>query len=170
MSRRDLLLPIALIGAVLPASARDRGPSTPEERERVVKLAAESEKDPLAAMARDGRWFEKWIDEIPDIMFGPEAPARWGETNAKGDLRRVFVFQYQLGGVVYQIQHQIKEPKTLEEKVAVHQAALESVLRAYESLRAKRPENRSEKMDEAIALRDKGEFPAFVKSLFAAKR
>lgn len=170
MPRTACLIPAALIALMaVPAHAKGRGPSTSEERDRVLKLTDEAGKDPLGAYARDGRWFDKWLDEIPDIAFGPEAPAGWCEDNAKGDLRRVMRFEYQLGGVTYQIQHQIAEPKTLDEKLAIHQAALEQVLRAYASLRDAKPENRSAKMDEALATRDKGGLPAFVKSLFAAR-
>ncbi|GLH74509.1 hypothetical protein GETHLI_30110 [Geothrix limicola] len=171
MALRHLLVPAALVAALHPAAqAHGRGPSTPEERAHVLKLAADADKDPLAAMAAEGRWFDKWVDEVPDIMFGGEAPARWCEGAAKGDLRKVLRFQYQLSGIAYQIEHQLLEPKTLEHKLAIHQAALEGVLRAYETLRSKAPENRSEKMEEALALRAKGELPAFVKSLFAARR
>lgn len=168
MPRQTLLVSAALVAVIAtPLRAEGRGPSTPEERGRVLNLAAEAGKDPMGAYTRDGRWFDKWLDEIPDIMFGPEAPARWCESNAKGDLRRLMRFEYELGGVAYQIQHQIAQPKTQDEKLAIHQAALESVLRAYESLRDAKPGNRSPKMDEALALRDKGGLPDFVKSLFA---
>lgn len=170
MPRQTLLVSAALVAVVAtPLRAEGRGPSTADERARVLSLATEAGKDPLGAMARDGRWFDKWLDEIPDISFGPEAPARWCEANAKGDLRRLIRFEYELGGVSCQIQHQIAQPKTLDEKLAVHQAALEQVLRAYESLRDAKPGNRSPKMDEALALRDKGGLPDFVKSLFAAR-
>lgn len=161
-----LVLPALVVAMALPARAEGRGPSTPEERGRVLELAEAAAKDPLGAYARDGRWFDQWLDQIPDIMFGPEAPARWCESNAKGDLRRTLRFEYELGGVAYQIRHQIPAPKTRDEKLAVHQAALEQVLRAYESLRDARPENRSPKMDEALATLDKGGLPAFVTSLF----
>jgi hypothetical protein len=171
MSFRSLLAPIVVIGAFsTPALAQERGPSTAEERDRVVKLALESEKDPLGALAKEERWFEKWLEAVPDILFGPEAPARWCESAAKGDLRKALRFQYSVSAVAYQIQHKIFEPKTMEEKLAIHQAALEGVLHAYETLLPKRPENRSDKMEEALALRAKGELPAFVKSLFAGKR
>lgn len=164
-------IPVLLAGLLaLPLSARGRGPSTPEERARALALAVSSSKDPLAALAQDGRWFDQWMDEVPDLNFHPEAPARWCAEAAQGDLRRVLRFEYELGGVAYQIQHQIAQPRTLEEKLAVHQAALESVLRAYESLRDRRPGNRSAKMDEALAMRNKGELPAFVKRLFQGGR
>jgi carboxypeptidase Q len=170
MSRRVVFL-IAALTLVTTAQAADRGPSTPEERARVVQLAAASDGDPLKAMAADGRWFEKWLDEVPDLSFGPEAPARWMEANAKGDLRRVAVFKYQVGAIAYMIQHQIADPrKAPDQLVAVHTAALEGVVRAYRVLRDTKPENRSPKFDEALEKLDKGEFPAFVKSLFGAAR
>ena len=166
-----LTLTVTSIGASsAQAHAEGRGPSTAEERARALKIASESEKDPLGVMAAEGGWFEKWIQDIPDIQFGPEAPARWIANAAKGDLRKVMQFQYTVSAVAYQIQHQVYDPKTLEEKLAIHQAALEGVLRAYESLLPKRAENKSEKMEEAIALRGKGELPAFVKSIFDKKR
>ncbi|HEU4952446.1 MAG TPA: hypothetical protein VFT46_10870 [Holophagaceae bacterium] len=166
----SLILPALVVTLALPVRAEGRGPSTPQERDRVLALAASAAQDPLGTYARDGRWFDQWLDQIPDLTFGPEAPARWCESNAKGDLRRLMRFEYELGGVVYQIQHQVPQARTLEEKLAVHQAALEQVLKAYASLRDAKPENRSPKMDEALALRDKGELPAFVKSLFEGGR
>lgn len=169
MPRTTLLLVPALVATMaLPARAEGRGPSTPQERDRVLALAASAAQDPLGAYARDGRWFDQWLDQIPDITFGPEAPARWCEANAKGDLRRLMRFEYELGGVAYQIEHQLPQARTREEKLAVHQAALEQVLKAYASLRDAKPGNRSPKMDEALDLQGKGQLPAFVASLFAA--
>ncbi|HET8715828.1 MAG TPA: hypothetical protein VFM16_08380 [Holophagaceae bacterium] len=164
------VLPALVATMALPVRAEGRGPSTPQERDRVLALAGDAGKDPLAAYARDGRWFDQWLDQIPDLTFGPAAPARWCEAQAKGDLRRLMRFEYELGGVVYQIQHQLPQARSREEKLAVHQAALEQVLKAYASLRDLKPENRSPKMDEAVALRDAGQLPAFVASLFEGTR
>jgi hypothetical protein len=44
-------------------------------------------------------------------------------------------------------------------------AGVEGVLRAYETLLAQRPENRTPQMDQALALRSSGGLPAFVKAL-----
>lgn len=169
---RTLLVPIALVGAVSsPLLAMGRGPSTPEERARVIKMALDSEKDPIGVRAAEEAWFEKWIEEIPDIMFGPDQTARWCEGSAKGDLRKVWRFQYSVSAVAYQIQHNIPDPlRKPEDRFAVHLAAVEGVLKAYETLLPLRPENRSEKMDEALVLRAKSELAPFVKSLLAAKR
>ena len=45
-----------------------RGPSTPEERARAVKIAHDLENDPMAKGAEEQRdWVIRWIIEIPDI-------------------------------------------------------------------------------------------------------
>lgn len=161
-------VPAALVALLaLPAAATDRGPSTPEERAKVVRLAAESTQDPLKVHATEGRWFAKWIDEVPDLAFGPEAPARWMEGAVTGDLRRIAIFQYELGGVAYMIQHGLADPrKAPDQGLAVHTAALEGVIRAYAALRDLKPGNRSPKMDEALARLEQGTFSAFVQGLF----
>ncbi|HJV91677.1 MAG TPA: hypothetical protein VJ623_15300 [Holophagaceae bacterium] len=166
---KPCLLPAALVAllAAAPATAADRGPSTPEERQRVVRLAADSDKDPLKAHAAEGRWFAKWMDEVPDLTFGPDQPARWMESAVKGDLRRIAVFKYEVGGVAYMIQHGIADPrKAPEQQVAIHTAALEGVVRAYAVLRDLKPENRSDKLEEALARLNQGTFPAFVQGLY----
>src|SRR5690349_293828 len=104
MPRPTLLVSAALVVVIAtPLRAEGRGPSTPDQPARVLGLATEAGKDPLGAYSRDGRWFDKWLDQIPDITFGPAARAMWCESNAKGDLRRVMKFEYELGGVAYQI-------------------------------------------------------------------
>lgn len=168
---RTLLVPIAIVGAISsPVLAQGRGPSTPEERTRVMKMAQDSEKDPLGIHAKEKKWFQKWTDEVPDFMFGPDETTLWCEANAKGDLGKVVFFQYLLSSSAYQIKHQIPDHRKPGAREVVAQAGVEGVLLAYEALLNKRPENRSEKMDEALALRAKGELHAFVKSLLNAKR
>lgn len=155
------------IGLAAPAWA-ERGPSTPEERERVVKLADAANRDPIGVMnSPDGRWFMKWSEEIPDYMFGPDKGAFWMERGAaKGDLRRVMRFHHMLSTAAYQVQNQITDPEknaaALEGKTI---AGIEGLLHAYESLKDKRPENHSEELEQAIAMRDQGKLAAFVQSL-----
>ncbi len=145
-----------------------RGPSTPDEHARVVALAAAADKDPLATMSSpDGRWFEKWADEIPDYMFGPDSGAYWFMTTAaKGDLKRVLRFHHTVSTAAFQVQNKVTDPrKTPADQDAKTLAGVEGLLRAYESLLAKNPDNRSPKVDEAIAIRNKGGLAAFVKAL-----
>lgn len=167
---RKLLALIALSGVLsVPVIAHAaRGPSTADERARVVKIAAESRKDPIAAEAANGNWFEQWITDVPDVNLHPEGVAKWCLRSAKGDLRKVIQFQFGANAVAYQIEHNILAPKKPEDVSAVNLAALEGVLAAYEILLAQDPKNRSQKMDDALVRRSKGELAAFASEIAAA--
>ncbi len=157
------------LSTAAPALAQGaRGPSTPEENARVVQLAAVSDKDPIAAMtSSEGRWFDKWADDVPDYRFGPDNGAFWMFNGAaKGDLKRVLRFHHTVSTAAYQVQNHIADPQQSQEQFeAKTLAGVEGLLRAYESLLAKSPENRSEQLDQAIVLRGKGQLAAFVKAL-----
>lgn len=160
-----------VVGGVFAAPALaqgGRGPSTAEENARIVQLAAAADKDPIAVMtSADGRWFEKWADDVPDYHFGPDDGAFWMMNGAaKGDLKRVLRFHHTLSTAAFQVQHKISDPRASKAQLeAKTLAGVEGLLRAYESLLAKRPENRSDQLDQAIVLRNKGELAAFVKAL-----
>jgi hypothetical protein len=161
---------IVAIGASLaaPAFAADRGPSTPDENARVVQIAAAADKDPIATMtSADGRWFEKWGEDVPDYHLGPDKGAYWFMTTAaKGDLKRVLRFHHSVSVAAYQVRNGIFDPrKNPAHAEAATLAAFEGLLRAYESLAAKRPENRSEPAEQALAARNKGALAEFVKAL-----
>ena len=56
------------VGSAQQPQRPQRGPSTPEERTRAVKIAHDLENDPLAKDAKEQRdWVIQWIIEIPDI-------------------------------------------------------------------------------------------------------
>lgn len=145
-----------------------RGPATPQEQARIVQLAAVADKDPVSAMSStEGRWFEKWADQVPDYQFGPDKGVFWvAMKGAKGELKPVVRFQHTVSSAVFQLKHQVndprKDPAQMEAKTL---AGVEGLLRAYESLLAKSAENRSVKLDEAVAIRNKGGLAAFVKAL-----
>lgn len=171
MTSHPRIIPAALICLAIVPLRAERGPSTPEERARVQRLATETDQDPLKLLTPEGRWFVKWMEEVPDVTFGPEAPARWMEKEAKGELRRVAVQKYMVGGVAYMLAHGLQDSrKAPDQGTAVHQAALEGVVRAYEALRDKKPENQSAAFDEALARLKAGTFPAFVAGLYPKSR
>jgi len=163
------LLTLAALSTALHVTAAPapRGPSTAEERARVVKLAAESQKDPIAVRAANEAWFEQWISDVPDYMFKPLAVANWCMRSAKGEMRKVIQFQFGTSALAYQIEHNLPDPQKPEDVSAVNLAGLEGVLAAYETLVAKDPGSRSPKMDEALARRSKGELAAFAAEIAA---
>lgn len=160
-----------LIGAclALPARAQNgRGPASPDEIAQVVQIAAASDKDPVATMtSSEGRWLQKWIDEVPDYNFGPDKAAFWLMSGAaKGELKRVAIFQHAASTAAYQVQHRIQDPRQSPETLeAVTIAGLEGVLRAYENLLPAHPDIRTAALDSALAARDKGTLAQFVAGL-----
>ena len=149
------------------AAQSARGPSTAEERARVMKIDADSRKDPIGVAAANAAWFEQWISDVPDVTLNPEAVAKWCARSAKGDLRKSIQFQFGVGAVAYQLAHNLPDPKQAADISAVNLAALEGVLAAYESLLAKDENNRSPKMDEALARRNKGDLAVFAAAIAA---
>lgn len=143
-------------------------PATAEDKQRVVKLAAAADKDPLGVMrSAEGRWFEKWSDDVSDYMFGPDAGAFWFHNGvAKADLARVLRFHHTLSTAAFQLQKNMtdpmKDPVAMEAKTI---AGIEGLLRAYESLVAKNPENRVQAIDDLLVVRNKGGLSDFVKKL-----
>ena len=50
-------------------TAEERGPSTAEERAKVIEITHKLESDPLNPQADEWRvWLAKWIDEVPDVV------------------------------------------------------------------------------------------------------
>jgi hypothetical protein len=158
---------VALFGALTTSALAQaaRGPSTPDERARVSKLADDSRKDPLTVHAANAAWFEQWLSDVPDFMFKPESVAKWCVRVAKGDMKKVVRFQFSVSALDYQVKHKLPDPTEPADVAAVNLAALDGVLAAYETLLAKDEANRSPKMDEAIVRRNKGELAAFATEL-----
>ena len=150
------------------AAHAQRGPATAEEGERVVKLAALADKDPLTVMnSVEGRWFQKWADDVPDYQFGPDKGVFWFHNGvAKADLMRVLRFHHTVSTAAFQWQNKIKDPRQNEAgDEAKTLAGVEGVLRAYETLVAKNAENRVAAIDELIAARNKGGLADLVKKM-----
>lgn len=166
-----LLAALALgVGLAAPALAQaTRGPTTPEEAARIVQLAAAADKDPVGVMSSaDGRWFEKWAEEAPDYQLGPDKGVFWLHTSgaAKGELRRVLRFHHTVSTAAFQIEQRILDPHANPAQMEARTlAGVEGLLRAYETLVAKREETRTPQMDQALALRNSGGLAAFVKAL-----
>lgn len=68
LRRRLVMAAVVLVGALERRPAEARGPSTPEERAKVVALTRMLELDPLAEDAPAARdWLRAWAIEVPDL-------------------------------------------------------------------------------------------------------
>lgn len=147
--------------AVTSTEAVERGPSTPEERARVVQMASDSEKNPLQIQAANAEWLKKWVNDVPDLTLNYGAVSDWLGRAAKQESREAIKFQFTASVMAFQIQN----PAKAEKQSANDLAGVEGALRAYETLLGQDDKYRSAKIDVAVAARNKGELPAFLKSL-----
>lgn len=162
-----LLLALMLVGLGPAASAKGRGPSTPEERARVLHLTKASEANLASGLSDPDRtWFLTFIQEVPDLTFAAGPVGAWCVKSVRMSLAPAVVFHVMLAAVAFQIEH----PDRAQDAEATDQAALESFLRAYQNLVKASPEARSAELDHAVTLRDQGTLAAFVRQLRTKKK
>jgi hypothetical protein len=167
VAARDLIPPAALLPVVAsaPASAQEsapaRGPSTPDERARVLRMALEAAQNPLQVQQRDGAWLKAWVNEIPDLVLDYGPVFSWVKASAGADIREAIGFQYTASAMAFQIRH----PALAGQQAAIDAAGMEGVLRAYETLVREDPRRASAKLDRALSARNKGELTAFLGTL-----
>jgi hypothetical protein len=144
---------LALAVLALPALA-ERGPSTKAERQRAVQVTRRLEKDPLAKGGdEDRRWLFEWIVEIPDIQVRTcESPLDQLRDDQDGRRGRELFLQQVFGITTFLIEN----PKRKDDWVAQQTAGLESVLRAYRSLRKVEPSVRWRSLERYDELRREG--------------
>jgi hypothetical protein len=158
---RAIAIATLVIGFLAPrtAGAQTRGPSTPEERARAVKVAHELEEDPLAKGAKEHReWMIQWIIAIPDITvnvcfdyFGtlPASPKAHSE-----EITRQMV----LSSAAFMIEH----PDKAKDEQAVALSGLLGALKAYQAILKQDAASRWPQMDRLIQMRAKGELDDYV--------
>lgn len=143
------------------ASTTERGPSTPDEHARVIRMALDAERNPRLVQQRDGAWLNAWVEAVPDLSIEYGTVFSWIKGAAKADVREALTFQYTASAMAFQIQH----PDSAGMQSAVDAAAMGSVLRAYAALLREDATLASPSLDRAMSARDKGQLPAFLGSL-----
>jgi hypothetical protein len=147
-----LVLCVSLISGQLCAQ-NNRGPSTPEERAKAVKIAHKLENDPLSADAKDERaWIVRWLIEVPDIhvklctdVIGPKFAS---EKPYGGEL----VGQLMASQAAFVIEN----PSKSDDDVAVYTAGAEGVLKAYQSIQKQKPNVKRPSLDALLAQQASG--------------
>lgn len=160
---RSLVLASLVLAA--PLTARARGPSTPEERKRAVQTTRKLEREPLSRSSSEARkWLFQWIVDIPDIHVtscrGPLDVLQRDEEDPYG---QVLYVQSVFGMAAFLVEH----PEKKDDWAAVQTAGIESVLRAYESLRRADSEVRWRELDRLAAAQKAGKLRAIVKQEMA---
>jgi hypothetical membrane protein len=143
-----------------------RGPSTPQERAKVVALVRSLEQAPFAADAgANRRWLREWIIDVPDISFR-SCPELLG--HALGDAYP-YADEVNLQVLFSGAAFTVEQPAEARDASAVYRAGVDGALRAYEVVLESRPDARTAFMDDLLAKRERGELAPLVSALAAQK-
>lgn len=150
--------------AILPGMAdAARGPSTPKERAKALRLIRQLEEDPSFDGARDARrWLSLWLVEVPDLHADLCPELLGGTAFERKRLPGEVVAQMMYSGAAYRIEH---EEGSREQ---VYLAGVTGALKVYESLLATRPHVRSPLLDGLVGRRDAGTLAAHVAGTMSA--
>ncbi len=140
--------------------ATERGPSTPEERAKVVDLVHKLETDPLNPEAEQWRvWLAQWIDEVPDIVV-PVCPGLLPQLlRSQRNYSHELAMQVVYSSAAFIVQH----PKEQVDQQAVFVAGVEGALKSYEAILKARPRARWFFLDNLIQMRNKGELKEYLR-------
>ena len=171
---RRVLTAIVFVGLMcVPCLAQrqdeERGPSTVEERTKVVKLTRQLERDPLGKEAKEARqWLTVWMIHVPDIVVRP-CGALLGPVVGAGT-KDDYSAELQSQMMYAQAALVIENPERTNDVHAMYVASVESALKTYEAILKKKPAARRPYLDDLLAKRDKGEIHAYVKQAMASCR
>lgn len=150
------LVPVCLVllCALQVHQAQTRGPSTPEERAKVIELTRWLEQNPLAENALANRqWLRQWITDVPDIRFKVCSELIGPGLGDNYPYSQEINLQTLFSGAALTLEHQDKA----RDDAAVFTAGIEGALRVYEVLLKSKPDARSALLDDLLAKRDRGE-------------
>ncbi len=158
------VLALALLVLAAPRLAEARGPSTPDERKRALEVTRKLEREPLSRKSmQDRRWLFQWIVEIPDInVLSCKGPLDPLEQDEEGYGQLLYV-QSVFGMAAYLIEH----PDKKNDWVSVQTAGIESVLRAYESIRKADSAARWKELDRLVTAQKSGKLKGIVQKEMA---
>jgi len=167
-SRNLRRLPFALYALVLlcpllaPSRllAEERGPSTAEERAKVIDLTHKLETDPLNPQADEWRvWLAQWIDEVPDVVVPICPPLLPQLLRSNRNYAHELAMQVVYSSTAFIVEH----PTEQVDQQAVFQAGVDGMLKAYQSIIKVKPRARWYFLDSLIQMRDKGELKEYLR-------
>ena len=131
-----------------------RGPSTPEERERAVKVAHDLENAPLDKSLRpDREWAIKWLIEVPDVHVKLCTNPLGDFMKSKYKYSSELIGQLTLSSAAFVIAH----PDKAGDDIAQYTAGVEGVLKAYQSILREKQSAKSKSLDDLLLKQSQGQ-------------
>jgi hypothetical protein len=152
-----LLFLVSIFLSVASAQQK-RGPSTPEERDRFVKVAAAFQADPLnKALQPDREWAILFLIEVPDISISICIEMMpW--TKDKYELSGELTVAAMLAAGSFVIKNGSSD------QFAVNTAGVEAALEAYRKIVAADPKKVSKRTNELLEKQKRAELAEFVRA------
>ena len=160
--RTAVLVCLGIINLQLLASgqALERGPSTPEERQRVISIAHKMEQKPLdKGLRKDQEWALDWIEEVPDVHVDLCKAVLGDFTDSSYKYRSLLAVQLTLSSAAFIVEN----PQQADDQVGEFMAGVESVLRAYQAILKQSPKDKSAELDTLLEKQSHGQLKDFVR-------
>ena len=142
------------------SAADERGPSTAEERAKVIDLTHKLETDPLNPQAEEWRvWVAQWIDEVPDVVVPICPPLLPQLLRNNRNYAHELAMQVVFSSAMFIVEH----PERQVDQQAVFQAGVDGMLKSYEAILKAKPRARWYFLDSLIQMRDKGELKEYLR-------
>jgi hypothetical protein len=151
-----LVLPLLLTG---PARSAERGPSTPEERQKAVELVKVLETAPWSDEAKEARaWLTAFLNEAPDITV-KKCLSLLGSASERQGISADLQLQHMFSGAAYILQHPGAGAGSTETFVA----ALEGTLKSYSALRGHNSIEAQPRLEQLLQIQKDGQLEAYVR-------
>lgn len=158
-SRR--FLGLCLASFVLAAAAIvPNGPSTPEERQRVLAIAHKLEAAPLDQTLYPERdWARQWVIENPDVRIKTCNALLVDLRRPRYKFRQELNDQLMLSSAAFLIEHPDQTGDHLAEEVA----GIQGVLKAYTAILKSNPDVHAQSLDNVLEKQSQGKLAEWVR-------
>lgn len=137
-----LVFLLTVIGA-----QQNRGPSTPEERERFVAIVHKLEAAPLdESLHPDREWALIWLIQVPDVHARLCLGILGDFMKSKYKYSSEITAPLTMAGAAFVIEH----PDKADDPTAQDVAAVESVLKTYQAILKSKPDAKSKALDQLL--------------------
>jgi hypothetical protein len=151
MVRKIIWILIGVFVFASPAAAR--GPSTPEERARLVRIAHELELAPLDESLRPDRtWVIDFLADVPDIALNMCLGALGDFSKSSYPYANAITFQLIPSMAAFMVEH----PESANDAARVQLAGVEGALKAYDSILKAQPGAKSPSLDDLLQKQSAG--------------
>ena len=157
MLRNGVATAVLIVMLTLSASAKMRGPSTPEERARALDYIRSLEQKPVGLDTVEKRiWLTDWIVKVPDIVVHMKYP----ELESLDKVNDTYSNQLRVQAVFSQAAYLLLHPGD-KDVARARAAGLAGTLRAYKAIQRFDPTAKYPVLDNLLSLEKQGKLVSY---------